>query len=212
MTQGHSANGYAPGVLEHLRRADPVLDRLIATFGVVTRERDRPPFYALLRAIISQQISVRAAAAIMARLLALFPAGQAPDPAVLLAIPDEQLRAAGLSAAKVRSVRDLAAKVQSGVVDLDRLPLMSDEEVISVLCQIRGIGRWTAEMVLIFSLGRLDVLPVDDRGLRTSIQRNYGFAQLPNAATIRALAEPWRPYRTVATIYLWESLHNTPGL
>ena len=198
--------------LDHLRRADPVLDNLIDTFGVVMRDHGRPPFYALMSAIISQQISVKAAAAIMDRLLALFPEGREVGPAALLAVSTEQLRAVGLSAAKARYIHDLAEKVAGGVVDIERLPQMSDEEVINSLCQIKGIGRWTAEMFLIFSLGRLDVLPVDDLGLRTSIQRNYGLDQLPKTAEIQALAQPWRPYRTIATVYFWESLHNTPKI
>jgi DNA-3-methyladenine glycosylase II len=201
---------YPPGALDHLRRADPVLDRLIGSFGLVTRELDRPPFYALLAAIVGQQISVKAAAAIMGRLLALFPAGHAVDAATLASVPYEQLRAAGLSNAKAQYVHDLAEKVSTGMVDLGRLPLLPDEQVIETLVQVKGIGRWTAEMFLIFSLARLDVLPVDDLGLRASIQRNYDLEQLPKAAQIRALAEPWQPYRTIATLYFWESLHNTP--
>src|SRR5207249_677447 len=122
----------------------------------------------------------------------------------------EELRAVGLSAAKARYIHDLAEKVDSGAVDLDRLQRLSDEEVITTLCQVKGIGRWTTEMFLIFSMSRLDVLPVDDLGLRASIQHNYSFDHLPKAAEIRALAEPWQPYRTIATIYFWESLHNTP--
>ncbi len=196
--------------VEHLRQADPIMAGLIDTFGIVQRRRDRPPFYALMASIVSQQISVKAAAAIMGRLEALFPEGQAVRAAAVLAIPPEQLRAVGLSAAKVRYMYDLAEKVASDVVDLDRLPQLPDEEIIEALCRIKGIGRWTAEMFLMFSLGRLDVLPVDDLGLRASIQRNYGFEQLPKAAEIRPLAEPWRPYRSIATFYLWESLHNTP--
>jgi DNA-3-methyladenine glycosylase II len=198
--------------VEHLRQADLILAELIDSFGIVMRERDRPPFYALMASIVSQQISVKAAAAIMGRLLALFPAAQAVGPAALLAVPPEQLRAVGLSAAKVRYIYDLAEKVAEGAVDLDQLPQLLDEEVIGALCQIKGIGRWTAEMFLIFSLARLDVLPVDDLGLRTSIQHNYGFDHLPKAAEIRPLTESWRPYRSIATLYLWESLHNTPKL
>lgn len=204
------ADGYPPGALDHLRSADPVLAGLIERYGVVTRERSRPPFYALMAAIVGQQISVKAAAAIMGRLIGLFPEGQLVEPAALAAVTPEQLRAVGLSAAKARSMHDLAEKVASRAVDLERLPLLPDEDVIEILCQVRGIGRWTADMFLIFSLGRLDVLAVDDLGLRAGIQRAYGLAQLPRPAEVRALAEPWRPYRTIATLYLWEHLHNTP--
>ena len=208
--QASAAAGYPIEALDHLRSADPVLEELIARYGVVTRDLGRPAFYALIAAIVGQQISVKAAAAVMGRLLGLFPEGQAVSPATLAAMPQEQLRAAGLSTAKARYLLDLAEKITSGVVDLDLLPGLPDEEVIRVLCQIKGIGRWTAEMFLIFSLGRLDVLAVDDLGLRAGIQRAYGLDHLPGAAEIRALAEPWRPYRTIATIYFWHHLHNAP--
>jgi DNA-3-methyladenine glycosylase II len=202
--------GYPRGALAHLRSADTLLAGLIDRFGLVTRDRSRPPFYALMAAIVGQQISVKAAAAIMERLLGLLPEGRAAGAAALAAIPFEQLRAVGLSAAKARYLHDLAEKVVGGVVNLDLLPSLADEEVIATLCQVKGIGRWTAEMFLIFSLGRLDVLAVDDLGLRAGVQRVYGLDHLPKAAELRAIAEPWRPYRTIATIYLWEHLHNTP--
>lgn len=207
-----SVDTYPGAALEHLRRADPVLDRLISRYGVVVRDRSRPAFYALMAAIVGQQISVKAAAAIMGRLLALFEAGVAVGAAELAEVPHEQLRGVGLSAAKARYMHDLAQKVADGVVDLGVLPELPDEEVIRILCQVKGIGRWTAEMFLIFSLGRLDVLAVDDLGLRAGIQRAYVLDHLPDAAEIRTLAEPWRPYRTVATFYFWEHLHSTPAI
>jgi DNA-3-methyladenine glycosylase II len=209
-TAEQASDSYPAGALEHLRRADAVLDELIGRYGLVTRDRARPAFYALVAAIVGQQISVKAAAAILGRLLALFPEGASVSPAALAAVPQDQLRAVGLSAAKARYMHDLAEKVSSGIVDLDRLPQLPDEQVIASLVQINGIGRWTAEMFLIFSLGRLDVLAVDDLGLRAGIQRAYGLDQLPRAAEIRALAEPWRPYRTIATLYFWHHLHNAP--
>ena len=201
---------YPPEALTHLSQADPVLRDLVAQFGVVRREVGRPAFYALMSAIVGQQISVKAAAAIMGRLLALFPAGKQVQAAELAQISHEELRAVGLSAAKARYMDDLAEKVATGAIDLAALPRMPDEEVIRSLCTVKGIGRWTAEMFLIFSLGRLDVLAVDDLGLRAGIQRAYALDHLPNANEIRALAEPWRPYRTIATFYMWEYLHNTP--
>ncbi|MEO7908062.1 MAG: DNA-3-methyladenine glycosylase [Roseiflexaceae bacterium] len=201
---------YPSGAIEHLRAADPVLGDLITRYGIVTRERSRPPFYALMAAIVGQQISVKAAAAIMGRLLDLFVEGQAIDAATLVDASFEQLRAVGLSTAKARYLHDLAEKVADGTVDLAVLSQLPDEEVITILCQIKGIGRWTAEMFLIFALGRLDVLAVDDLGLRTAIQRAYGLSQLPRAAEIRALAVPWQPYRTIATLYFWQHLHNAP--
>lgn len=204
------SNAYPSGAIEHLRAADPVLGDLITRYGIVTRERSRPPFYALMAAIVGQQISVKAAAAIMGRLLGLFTEGQAVEAAALADVSFEQLRSVGLSTAKVRYLHDLAEKVADGTVDLAALSQLPDEEVITILCQVKGIGRWTAEMFLIFSLGRLDVLAVDDLGLRTGIQRAYGLDQLPRAAEIRALALPWQPYRTIATLYFWQYLHNAP--
>jgi DNA-3-methyladenine glycosylase II len=201
---------YPPGAIEHLRAADPVLDDLITRYGIITRDRGRPAFYALMAAIVGQQISVKAAAAIMGRLLGLFSEGQEVQAATLAEVSFEQLRAVGLSAAKARYLHDLAEKVADGTVDLATLPQLPDEEVITTLCQIKGIGRWTAEMFLIFSLGRMDVLAVDDLGLRTGIQRAYGLSQLPRAAEIRALAAPWQPYRTIAMLYFWQHLHNAP--
>lgn len=202
--------GYPPGALEHLAQADAVLADLIARYGVVERERNRPPLYALMSAIVGQQISVKAAAAIMGRLLALLPAGQQVNADALADVPFEQLRAVGLSTAKANYMHDLASKIASRALNLDHLPTLDDEAVIAQLCQVKGIGRWTAEMFLIFSLGRLDVLAVDDLGLRAGIQRAYGMAELPKAAAIRAMAEPWRPYRTIATFYFWQHLHATP--
>jgi DNA-3-methyladenine glycosylase II len=205
-----TADRYPAGAIEHLRAADPVLDDLITRYGIVTRDRSRPAFYALMAAIVGQQISVKAAAAIMGRLLALFPAGSAVAASALAEVSFEQLRAVGLSSAKARYMHDLAENVASGAIDLDALPHQEDEAVVATLCQVKGIGRWTAEMFLIFSLGRLDVLAVDDLGLRAGIQRAYGLGQLPRAAEIRSLAEPWRPYRTIATLYFWHHLHNAP--
>jgi DNA-3-methyladenine glycosylase II len=140
---------YPAGALSHLRRADPVLDHLIVNFGLVTRELNRPPFYSLLAAIVGQQISVKAAAAIMGRLIELFPEGRPVGPVAIAAVPFETLRAIGLSNAKARYVHDLAEEVSAGVVDLALLPRLADEEVIASLVQIKGIGRWTAEMFLI---------------------------------------------------------------
>lgn len=204
------SEAYPPGALEHLQQADPVLERLIRHYGLITRARNRPPLYALVSAIVGQQISVRAAAAIMARLVALFPAGSSVGAAELAAVPFEQLRAVGLSSAKATYIHDLAEKVDRGVVNLTQLPNVDDELVIQQLCAVKGIGRWTAEMFLIFSLGRLDVLAVEDMGLRAGIRRAYDLVELPKAAAMRALAEPWRPYRTIATFYFWHHLHATP--
>lgn len=193
----------------HLARRDAVLKRLIKMVGSCTLTPSDDYFGALVRSIISQQISTRAAASIRARLeQALGPAGLSPD--AILAASDELLRGAGLSANKTRSLRDLAEKVHTGAVPLSELSGLDDEAVIERLVPVRGIGRWTAEMFLIFSLGRLDVLPVDDFGLRAGIRRHYELPDLPTRVELRERAEPWRPYRSIATWYFWRSLGPVP--
>jgi DNA-3-methyladenine glycosylase II len=193
----------------HLSRRDPVLKRLIAAVGPCTLWYDPDRFATLARSIISQQISTRAAQSIRARLEeALAPAGLVPE--AVLAATDEALRTAGLSAAKTRALRDLAEKVTTGAVPLDELHTLDDEEVIARLLPVRGIGRWTAQMFLVFSLGRLDVLAVDDWGLRVGVQRQYGLPEPPGRAELTALAEPWRPYRSVAMWYVWRGLGFVP--
>ncbi len=177
--------------------------------GPCTLRHEPDGFAALARSIISQQISTRAAAAIHARLLAAL-GRRGLRPMALLALTDEELRSVGLSASKARSLRDLAQKVHSGEVPLRRLPELTDEEVIESLLPVRGIGRWTAQMFLIFSLGRPDVLPVDDFGLRAGVQQIYGLDDLPDRAALTDLAEPWRPYRSVATWYVWRSRGFVP--
>jgi DNA-3-methyladenine glycosylase II len=193
----------------HLARRDPVLKRLIAAIGPCTLRYDPDGFAELVRSIIAQQISTRAAASIHARLLQAL-GRRGLRPAALLALSDEELRGAGLSASKVRSLRDLAGKVREGHVPLRRLPELTDEEVIALLLPVRGIGRWTAQMFLIFSLGRPDVLPVDDLGLRAGVQQAYRLAELPDRVSLTELAEPWRPYRSVATWYFWRSRGFVP--
>ena len=193
----------------HLARRDPVLKRLIAAIGPCTLRYEPDGFAALVRSIISQQISTRAATAIQARLVqAVDQAGLTP--AALLDLTDQALKQAGLSQAKVRSLRDLADKVQTGVVPLEQLSALEDEEVIATLLPVRGIGRWTAQMFLIFSLGRLDVLPVDDLGFRAGVQEQYGLTELPTRTSLTALAKPWQPFRSIATWYFWRSRGFVP--
>ncbi len=193
----------------HLARRDPVLKQLIAAVGPCTLRHEPDGFAALVRSIVAQQISTRAAASIHARLLAAL-GRRRVRPAALLALSDQELRAAGLSASKARSLRDLAEKVHGGQVPLQRLPELTDEEVIALLVPVRGIGRWTAQMFLIFSLGRPDVLPLDDLGLRAGVQQAYALPDLPDRAALTALAEAWRPYRSVATWYFWRSRGFVP--
>ncbi len=208
-----AAMSSAPSVLRkaqrHLARRDPVLKRLIAEIGPCTLWHNPNRFAALTRSIIAQQISTKAAAAITARLEQALAATGVTAKGILR-LSDEALRRAGLSAAKSRSLRDLAEKIQKKTLSLEVLHEFVDEEVIAHLLPVKGIGRWTAEMFLIFSLGRLDVLPVADWGLRVGVQRQYQLAEPPAKADLTELAEPWRPYRTIATWYLWKSLGFVP--
>jgi DNA-3-methyladenine glycosylase II len=193
----------------HLSRRDPILKQIIRQVGPCTLQTEPDGFLALVRSILSQQISTRAALSIHGRLMHALGRDRL-TPAALLALPEERLRAAGLSRAKQRALRDLAEKILGGSVNLHQAADRSDEEVVQLLVSVRGIGRWTAEMFLIFSLGRLDVLPVDDFGFRAGVRDCYGLADLPNKKDLIALAEPWRPYRSIATWYLWRSRGFVP--
>lgn len=195
---------HLPPAIDHLRKADPILAALVDRIEPpqIAVEEDR--FLSLVSAIVNQQLSGRAAATIEGRLLALFPDGATS--AALLSVPAERLREAGLSGAKARYLRDLAEQVTSGALDLEAIGALGDEEVITQLTRVKGIGRWTAEMFLIFSLGRADVLPVGDLGFRAALRRHYGLAELPGSAQCQAIAAPWRPYCSIATLYLWRSL------
>lgn len=192
----------------HLAAADPVLAAMIASHGPCTLEVETNHFASLVDAIISQQISVRAADSILRRLTETVPGG-ALSPDAIMALTEDEMRAAGLSGAKVASIRDLASRIVAGTLDLPALDAAPDEEVIAALLPVRGIGRWTAEMYLIFVLGRLDVLPVGDFGFRQAVARRYALPTPPNGGlptgpALTALAEPWRPYRSVATWYFWK--------
>jgi DNA-3-methyladenine glycosylase II len=191
----------------HLTRRDAVMKRLAARVGRCTLRPGGDPFEALVRAVVAQMISTKAARAISARITEAL--GDI-RPETILAAGDERLRTLGLSWAKAASLIDLAQRVTSGELPLARLGEMDDEEVIGRLLPVRGIGRWTAEMFLIFSLGRLDVLPVDDFGLRAGVRDLYALEELPGKAALREVAEPWRPYRSVATWYLWRSRGFVP--
>lgn len=197
--------------IAHLRAADPVLARIIDAVGPYQLRRDPGHFYALFSSIVSQQISVRAAAAVMRRVETLFPPDEGLTARAVVALGMEPLRAAGLSGQKARYVLDLADRVAGASLDLERLATLDDEEIIVALTQVKGIGRWTAEMFLIFSLGRPNVLPVDDLGFRTAVKRHYELAELPRRDDLHILGARWAPYRTAATWYLWRSLNNAPG-
>jgi DNA-3-methyladenine glycosylase II len=197
---------------EHLRAADPVLARLLDELGEPDRDgRPRGDHYAaLVRSIVGQQLSVRAARAIHGRLLEHF-GGHEPTPEEILAADPEELRAAaGLSRAKVSFLRSLAEHVRSGELELDRLDALPEDEIVAELVAVKGIGEWSAHMFLMFQLRRPDVLATGDLGIRRAVQRAYGLDELPSADELRALAEPWRPYRTAACMLLWHSLDNAP--
>lgn len=201
---------------EHLHASDPVLARIIDAVGKLPSARagrpDRDDHYgALVRSIVGQQLSVLAARAIYGRLTERF-GGRPPTPQELLDDEPEELRAAaGLSRAKVGFLRSLAEHVISGELELARLDDLADEEVIAELVAVKGLGEWTAHMFLMFHLQRPDVLAVGDLGVRRAIERAYGLDGLPSTGEMELVAEPWRPYRTLACRYLWRSLENEPG-
>lgn len=167
------------------------------------------PFKALVHAITSQQLSSKAAATIARRFAELF-GGTFPTPRQVLDMPDEKLRSVGLSGMKVSFVRDLARRVEDRSLRLHSLDAMADDEVIAALTEVKGIGRWTAEMFLMFRLHRPDVLPVGDLGIVNAIKKQYRLRKTPTPARVLRIGEPWRPYRSVACWYLWASLDNTP--
>ena len=197
--------------MRHLSQADERMGALIArvgpcrlglhTSGAFSKQA---MLLALIEAIVSQQLSPKAADTIFARVLALVGGAEAaPAPEAFLALPEDKLRGAGLSGAKARSVRDLCEHVRRGSLALDALDTMNDDEVIAALTQVRGIGRWTAEMVLIFQLGRPDVLPVGDLGVQKGFQKLFRLRALPSAERMTKLAKPFRPHRSVASWYMW---------
>jgi DNA-3-methyladenine glycosylase II len=190
-----------------LARRDPVLRGLIRQHGPcgLANSHREDPFVAAVEAIVWQQLSGKAAATIYRRVVALLPGGGV-TPANVLAVPEQELRAAGLSRAKTAYIRDLAGHVLDGRLHLDRFEEMDDEAVIGELTAVKGIGRWTAEMFLMFRLQRPDVLPVGDLGIVNAIKRAYGLRKAPTPARMAKIAEAWRPYRSIACWYLWQSL------
>jgi DNA-3-methyladenine glycosylase II len=202
-----------------LAAADPTMGALVERIGeidIATRlrrrseERPADAYGALLRAIVGQQLSTKAARTIFGRVLDLFD-GTTPSPEQLLEVSEEDLRACGLSGRKVEYVRDLAVHVLAGELELDRLGELADEEVIEEIVAVRGLGQWTAEMFLIFHLERPDVLSGGDLGIRKAVQIEYGLAEMPAPQKVLEIGEPWRPHRSLASLYLWESLANVPA-
>jgi DNA-3-methyladenine glycosylase II len=202
-------------VLARLAASDPVIARLIDRYGspdgLLERRGRRPgdAYGALVRSIVGQQLSTMSARAIFGRLIAHFD-DRTPTPRELLDADPQELREVGLSRAKVAYLRDLAERVEDGELDLERIAELPDEEVAAQLTQVKGLGPWSVQMFLIFHLGRPDVLPVGDLGIRRAVQDQYGLDDLPDAAEIERIAEPWRPNRSLASLYLWRSLDATP--
>jgi DNA-3-methyladenine glycosylase II len=200
---------------QDLRAADPVIGALIDELGPLDehawrRGRPKDPYGALLRAIVGQQLSTKAARTIYDRMLELFD-GRVPSPRELIDADPDAIRAAGLSRPKIAYLRDLAAKVEDGELELERLAELPDETVREQLTAVKGLGVWSADMFLVFHLGRPDVLPVGDLGIRRAAQRVYELEELPDEAELTRIAEPWRPHRSLACLYLWRSLDNEPA-
>jgi DNA-3-methyladenine glycosylase II len=191
--------------LRHLRRADPVMRSVIRRAGPFTLQRRRNRFQALVFSILAQQISGKAAAAIRGRLLDYLKPQQL-SPAAIAKLTLQELRSIGLSQQKASYVLDLAQRVTSGELHLAQISRMPDERVIEALTEVKGIGVWTAQMFLIFSLGRPNVFPHDDLGVRVAIRNLYGLDELPNKEMSHKIAAPWRPYASVASWYCWRSL------
>ena len=196
-----------PKALRHLKR-DPYLTPLIAAHGSPDFKPGRNAFRALTESIIYQQLSGKAAVAIWNRFLDLFPGRRFPTPGHLLTVPVARLRSAGLSTQKASYLIDLATRFCDGTIQPRKFNLMTDEEIAEHLIQVKGIGQWTADMFLMFALNRPDVLPVGDLGIRNGFRKLYNLRKEPTPVKMMALAEPWRPYRTVASWYLWRVLES----
>jgi 3-methyladenine DNA glycosylase/8-oxoguanine DNA glycosylase len=196
----------------HLKRSDPVLARLIEAVGPCRMQlrTEGTHYEALTRSIVFQQLSGKAASTILGRFNALYP-NQTPAPELVLATTDEQLRAVGLSRQKIGYMRDLSSKILSGELPLDAVDSMSDDELIAHLVQVKGIGKWTAQMFLMFRLGRLDVLPELDLGIQNAVKKAYRMRKRPTPKQLEKIGAKWRPHASVASWYLWRSLENGDG-
>jgi DNA-3-methyladenine glycosylase II len=192
----------------HLIKADPKLAAVIKRIGPcgLHAVAPRDPFEALTMSIASQQLSVKAAATIFGRFCDLFPPDRKPTPERVMSLSDDEIRAVGYSRPKVTFIKDLAAHVLDGRLDLKGLRKHSDDDVMTQLVAVKGIGRWTAEIFLMFRLGRLDILPADDLGLMNAVHRAYNLRARPDPKRLRKIGEAWRPYRSIAAWYLWQSL------
>jgi DNA-3-methyladenine glycosylase II len=197
---------------QHLTDNDPVLAPIIADQGLPNIQPHTNYYWELIDSIISQQLSVKAAASIEKRFQKLFDAAF-PAPEAILEKSIEELRSVGLSQAKANYIRDLAEHILEGRLSFDKINTMSNDEITAMLTDVKGIGEWTAHMFLIFSMGRLDILPVGDLGIRNGIRKLYGFKDIPTPDQIKKLAQKnkWHPYESAASWYIWQSLDNSPG-
>lgn len=194
--------------VDHLSRVDKTLARLIKQVGPCTMKlhTSRSPFIALVTAVTHQQLNGTAAKTILKRFLALFPGKRFPTPADVLLMPEDRLRTAGLSRAKVAAIKDIAAKTVDGTIPSSRaIAKLSSEEIIERLTSVRGVGLWTVEMLLIFTLGRLDVLPATDYGVRKGFAVTFGWKELPKPKELLEYGERWRPHRSIAAWYMWRA-------
>lgn len=195
-------------VLKQLGAADAVMRRIIREVGpcTLTPETRRSPFQSLVLAVAHQQLHAAAAGTILRRFKHLFPGRRFPKPEDLASVTDDQIRACGFSRAKIAAIRDISAKTLDGIVPTSRqIAGMGDAEIVARLTEVRGVGRWTVEMLLIFQLGRPDVLPADDFGVRSGFRVAYRRRELPKPAEVLAHGERWRPHRTTAAWYLWRA-------
>jgi DNA-3-methyladenine glycosylase II len=198
-------------IIKYLSQSDPCLGEVIRTVGKYSIKIHNDPFQSLVKSIIYQQLAGRVAGVIYGRFIKYYN-DSPPLPEQILSTPDSVLKSLiGLSTKKVQYIKDLSARVTERKLDLVMLSEMKDDEIIVQLMQVKGIGRWTAEMFLIFCLGRLDVLPVTDLGVRKAMQKIYSLPNLPKQSEMLAISQPWKPYRSVATWYLWKSMFNSIG-
>jgi DNA-3-methyladenine glycosylase II len=197
-----------PAAHKHLSKNDPVMKRLIREHGLcaLTPKSRRSPFQSLVQAVAHQQLNGTAANTILTRFKKLFPGRKFPKPEDLANVTDEQIRVCGFSFAKIKAIRDIAEKTLSGVVPTSRqIMKLSDDEIVARLTEVRGVGRWTVEMLLIFQLGRHDVLPADDFGVRTGFHVAYDRRGMPKPEELLAFGEKWKPHRTTAAWFLWRA-------
>jgi len=202
------------GVQDHLTRTDPVLGRLIERVGPCSLQprNRRSPYQSLVRAVVYQQLNGTAAGTILGRVKALYPGRRFPSAEELAGTPDDRLRSAGLSRAKIAAVKDIAVRTLQGVVPSGRHILtMNDDDILARLTTLRGVGPWTVQMLLIFTLGRPDVLPATDYGVRKGFALTYRLKELPEPEELLDFGERWRPYRTTAAWYLWRAVELNNG-